>query len=155
MILSFVLSCSASQKHHHSRSVKADVTEKKISKKELPAEVLKSFEEKYPSAKITGQLKETREGIAYYEIESIDSSRRRDLLFQVDGKIIEVEESISLHELPRFVQDSVRVKFPGATITSAERSTRDSHVEYELVLGDGKKTREVVVNSAGKVFKIK
>ena len=150
-----VLQLSGSQKRRRLRSIKADVVEKKISKKTLPVEVLKSFEEKYPGATIKGQLKETSEGIVYYEIESVDSSRVRNVLFKPDGTVVEVEESTPLDRLPQFVRDSVKVKYPDAMIISAESVMRDLHVEYELVLGAGKKKFEVIVSPSGKVFKIK
>ncbi|HEV8538159.1 MAG TPA: hypothetical protein VGR15_04455 [Bacteroidota bacterium] len=154
LMLSCVWQSGSYQRRHRLRSIKADVSAVKISKKLVPTEVLRAFGQKYPTATITGQLKEKREGIVYYEIESIDSSRHRDVLFQADGTLVEVSETISLDDLPQFVRDSVTTKYRDVTILSAERSTRDSHIEYELVLGSGKKRTEVVVNAAGKVFKI-
>lgn len=155
LVAAFVVLSLSHQRRHRLRSIKADVSARKISKQSLPSEVLEVFEAKYPTASITGQLKQTREGMAYYEIESIDSSKHRDVLFLKDGTIVEVQETISLDELPQFVRDSVNTKYPDVPILSAERSTRDSHVEYELVLGSGKKKTEVLVNSAGKVFRLR
>jgi hypothetical protein len=155
LAMTFVLPSYGGQKRRRLRSIKADVTEKKITKKALPAEVLKSFEEKYPTATIKGQLKETSEGSVYYEIESIDSSRARNVLFKPDGTIVEIEESTPPERVPQFVQDSVKVKYPDAKIISAESVTRDNHAEYELVIGVGKKTFEVIVSPSGKIFKIK
>ena len=155
LALSFVLPSSGGQKRRRLRSIRADVTEKRITKKALPAEVLKSFEEKYPTATIKGQLKETSDGSVYYEIESIDSSRTRNVLFKPDGTIVEIGESTPPERIPQFVQDSVKVKYPDAKIISAESVTRDNHAEYELVLGVGKKTLEVIVSPSGKIFKIK
>ncbi|HTK82795.1 MAG TPA: PepSY-like domain-containing protein [Bacteroidota bacterium] len=142
------------KKKRRLRSIRADVTEKKISRKALPAEVLKSFEEHYPTATIKAQTKETSEGNVYYEIESVDSSKNRNVLFKPDGSIVEVEVSIPVGSIPRFVRDGVKDKYPDARIVSAESVTRDSHAEYELVLGIGSRTIEVVVSPSGKVFKI-
>ena len=77
------------------------------------------------------------------------------MLFKPDGTIVEVEESTPLDRVPQYVHDSVKVKYPAAKIISAESITRDAHAEYELVLGVGKKTFEVIVSPTGKIFKIK
>ncbi len=151
----FVLPLSGEQRKRRLRSIKADVREQKISKKALPAAVLKSFEEHYPTAAIKGQAKETREGVIFYEIESVDSSISRHTLFESNGTIAEVEESISINNLPQFIQDSVKAKYPLAVITSAESITRDNHVEYELALKTGTRKMEIIVSPNGKIFKIK
>ena len=149
-------SLDAGQRRHvRHRPIKADVTTKKISRNAVPSSVLQSFQKEYPGAKITGQLKETREGIVYYEIESIDSTIKRNILFQEDGTIVEIQEPIAEADLPKIVHDGVTEKYPNAVIQSADIVKRDHHVEYEMTLRIGKQKNEVVVNSAGKIFKIR
>lgn len=143
------------KRRHRLRSIRPAVSEKKISKNALPAEVLRSFEEQFPTATIKGQSKRTTEGIVSYKIESVDSSGVCNVLLKPDGTIVEVQQSTPPDRLPQFVQDSVKTKFPAARIISAESITRDAHEEYELVLGVGKKTFEVIVSPSGKVFKIR
>ena len=155
LLAAFILPSLSHQRRHRLRSIKADVSAKKISRQSLPAEVLSAFKEKYSTATISGQLREKREGVVYYEIESVDSAKHRDVLFLEDGTIVEIAESISPGELPSFVRDSVGTKYPDVPIVSAERSTRNSHVEYELELKLGRKTIAVIVNPNGKIFKLR
>jgi len=129
--------------------------EKKIPKSKLPAAVLQTFQQHFPTAVIKNQTVETTDGKSIYEIESIDSSRSRDVTFQADGTIVEVEQSLSENELPAHVLDSLRAKYPNGAIQRIESSTRANHVEYEIALRNGSKRFTVIVNSAGKVFKVK
>jgi hypothetical protein len=148
-------SADSRQKHHRKRPVKADVTVKKISKKDIPAEVMKAFTETYPTAEIKGQQKQVSEKVAFYQIESVDSGKTLDVLFQSDGVIVEVAESVEESQLPENIRQALKEKYPGGKITNAECVTRGTHIEYEVALQVGKSTKEVVVNLAGKVFTVK
>jgi len=128
---------------------------KKISKQQLPKPVLETFEAGHPSATLKAVIKDTRKEGTFYEIECNDSSRSRHFLYQSDGTLVEVEESIDPDELPPIVLDGVKAKYRSATIRTAERSTRGEHVEYELVIAVGRRTMKVVVNAAGKLFKVR
>lgn len=143
------------QRRHHRRAVKADVSEKKITKKAIPPEVLKAFEEKYPTAVITGQIRQVRERIPFYEIQSTDSAITRDVLFQEDGTIVEIGESIDESDLPQAVRDGLKDKYPSASVEAVDRVSRGPHVEYEITLTIGKKKVDVVANTAGKVFQVR
>lgn len=129
--------------------------EKKIPKSKLPPAVLQTFQQHFPTAVIKNQTVETTDGKSIYEIESVDSSRSRDVTFQADGTIVEVEQSLSENELPASVRDSLRAKYPNGAIQKVESSARGSHVEYEIALKNGSKRFTVIVNSAGKIFKVK
>ncbi len=143
------------QRRRHRRAVKADVSEKKIPKKAIPPDVLKSFEEKYPTAVITGQIRQVRERIPFYEIQSTDRAITRDVLFQEDGSIVEIGESINESDLPQTVRDGLKDKYPSASVEEVERVTRGPHVECEITMTVGKRKVEVVANTAGKVFQIR
>ncbi len=156
----FLLSLSSpalAGKHHthKNRPVKADVSVKKISKKEIPPEVMNAFVAKYPGAEIKGQEKQIREKVAFYQITSSDSGKSRDVLFQADGVIVEVAESVEEEQIPQNIRTAVKQKYPDASISNVFWVTRGEHVEYEISLETGKKTTDVVANLAGKVFTVK
>ncbi len=127
--------------------------EKQISKKEVPTAVLKSFKKEYPKARIKGLSTETENGKSYFEIESIDGKVRRDLLYSSDGKIAEIEETITTSNLPKESIRSIQKKIPGGKIEKAERVISDSKVNFELKVTRKKATYEVVLDSTGKVVK--
>ena len=84
--------------------------EKKINEKDVPNAVLNSFHKAYPKAEIKGLSTEMEKGKKYYEIESVDGSIRRDLLFTPAGKIAEIEETIPSSELPNGSLKSIEKK---------------------------------------------
>ncbi len=86
--------------------------EKKIDKKDLPKAVVESFQKSYPNAVIKGTSTEKEHGKTYYEIESMDGTQGRDLLYTEDGKIAEIEEALAAENIPDFIKNSVMKKYP-------------------------------------------
>src|SRR5437762_9542589 len=77
-----------------------------------PPAVLDAFKKQYPNATIKTVSSETEGGRIVYEIESMDGSQRRDLLYSADGKVISTEELIPNAQLPKAVVDSLASKYP-------------------------------------------
>jgi hypothetical protein len=127
-------------------------SEKKIGTKDLPVAVKSAFAEEYPKAVIRGASKETEGGKTYYEIESIDGTIHRDLLYTPAGEVYEIEEAVAAKELPEAVQDSLKKVFKEYSIRKAERSSHASEVYYEIRLKSGKKMFVVTVDPAGKML---
>jgi uncharacterized membrane protein YkoI len=127
--------------------------EKKIQKKDVPPAVLSAFTRAYPKAVIKGTSTEKEEGKTCYEIESVEGTTTRDILYSADGTVVETEEGLALSDLPEAVAKSAAKEFPGAKITRAERSTHGDKVAYELRIMTGKKAKEVVFDVNGAVVK--
>ena len=129
--------------------------EKKIDKKDLPKAVVESFHKSYPNAEIKGASTEKENGKTYYEIESMDGTQGRDLLYTKDGKIAEIEETLAAEHVPDFVKNSLMKKYPKSTIHKVEKLTKGKKISFEAVVEhDGKKS-EVVLDSKGKIQKMK
>ena len=127
--------------------------EKKISKKQIPAAVLATFKTNYPDATIKGQSVEIEKGKKYFEIESVDGKTNRDLLFTPDGKISEIEEGMDIGTLSAEMIGTVDKAYPGGKLVKAEKVVRGTNVTYELHVKVGKKTKEVALDSSGKILK--
>jgi hypothetical protein len=127
--------------------------EKKITKKELPGEVLSAFQKAYPKATIKGLSKEEENGKTYYEIESLDGKTARDISYLADGKVAEIEEAVATSALPAAVKATVGKEYPKGKIVKSEKTTRESTVEYEIHVTVGKDKHELVVDPSGKVVK--
>jgi len=140
VLLTFFLLPAAAQEHH-------------IKTSELPEAVVKSFNTNYPNATITGTSIEKEQGVTYYEIESLDGSVRRDLLYTADGRTTEVEERIPVSSLPAAVQKTLQSRFKGHTILRAERTTRDSATTFEVLLSTRAARSEVVLNPSGTIIR--
>ncbi len=127
--------------------------DKKITRKEIPAAVLKAFEAQYPHATITGQSIETELGKQLYEIESTDGKVDRDLLYTPSGKVVETEESLPPGKLSEAMKSSLAKEYPDGKIMKAEKVTREAKTSYEIQVQVGTKTREVTLDASGEVVK--
>lgn len=123
---------------------------KPAAKGQLPAAIQQAFKSAYPNAKITGTSKETEGGKTVYEVESVDQGLNRDLIYNPDGTVVEIEEQIKPADLPLPVSEALRKLYPKATITKAEKLTRGQTLQYELAL-KGAPKKEVAFTPDGKL----
>ena len=124
--------------------------EKTINKNQVPAAVLDSFAKAYPKATAKRYAKEIENGKTYYEIESKEGTISRDLLFEPDGKIAEIEESVPYDSLPSAIKDTVSAKYGKSAFVSAEKITHPGKpLTYGLVLKVKSKKREMEFNPDG------
>lgn len=126
--------------------------EKKITAKDVPAAVMSAFKTAYPNATIRGYAREKENGKLFYEIESREGTMTRDVLYNPDGTVAEVEESVAATDLPPEVQQAIKEKYPKAVIARAEKTTAGDKVSYEIVARQGKKRITLEVDSSGKVL---
>jgi hypothetical protein len=116
---------------------------------ELPAAIKAAFDAAYPSATIKNVSMEKEDGEIHYEVESMDGTMARDLIYRADGTVVEMEEGLAESDLPRPVLDAVAGKYPKGKILKAERLTRGTTVSYELQIKVGRKTHQVVFDPTG------
>jgi uncharacterized membrane protein YkoI len=119
----------------------------------LPPAVLKAFKMSYPNAVIKGASKEVENGVTQYEVESVDGTINRDLLYLADGKAIEIEESIATENLPVPVKQTLAKEYPGAKVLKAEILTKDGAKMFELSLDLKGKKAGVTIDPQGKIVK--
>jgi uncharacterized membrane protein YkoI len=134
-------------------AIAAVAQEKKITGKDVPAAVMTAFKTAYPSATIRGYAREKENGKVFYEIESREGTTTRDVLYNPDGTVAEIEESIAATDLPAEVQQAMKEKYPKAVITKAEKTTAGEKVSYEIVARQGKKRVTIEFDSSGRVLK--
>jgi uncharacterized membrane protein YkoI len=127
--------------------------EKKITARDVPAAVMSAFRTAYPNATIRGYAREKENGKVFYEIESREGTTTRDVLFNPDGTVAEVEESVAASDLPAEVQQAFKEKYPKAVITRAKKTTAGDKVSYEIVARQGKRKVTLEVDSSGRVLK--
>ena len=131
----------------------AIAADKKITKKDVPAVVLKAFEDSYPKAKVNAYLIEMEKGEKCYELETIDGSLKRDLLYRADGSVAEVEEILTPKTVPESIAKAILMDMPKAKIIRGEKNTRDTTVFFEVLVFDGKEKVRVFLNPDGKIQK--
>ena len=119
---------------------------------DLPAAVKDAFAKSYPNGKIIGAGKEYEKGKTTYEVESMDGTTRRDLIYNPDGTVVEIEEVIDVKTLPEAVTAALTKQFKKFEVKGAEKLTRGETMEYELVIKVGKKQYEVSTDAQGTVL---
>ena len=132
-------------------SLSAAAQEKKITAKQVPAAVITAFKASYPNATIRGYAQEKENGKVFYEIESREGTTQRDILYNADGTVAEIEESIAATDLPAAAQEAIKQKYPKAVIVLAEKTTAGDTVGYEVSLRQGRKRLGMEFDSSGKV----
>jgi hypothetical protein len=118
----------------------------------LPEAVLSAFKTAYPNAVIKGTSKETEKGVTYYEVESVDGTLNRDLLYTADGKAAEIEEGVKPTDLPPAIQQTLAKQYPGAKVLKAEKLTKGEQKLFELQLQVKDKTESVTIDPNGKII---
>ncbi len=126
--------------------------EKQLGKKEVPAAVLAAFEKAYPKAVAKGYSWEEKDGKALYEIESLEGKIHRDVSFLENGRVFEKEEVVAVNSLPEAVREAVKKDHPKGMFLRAEKISRGTTVEYEVVIAQGKKKTEVKLDAGGKIL---
>ena len=125
--------------------------EKKIPRSDLPPAVEKTVAEQSKSAKIRGFSEEKENGQTFYEAELIVNGHSKDVLVDVNGTMVEVEEQVPIESLPPAVREGLQAKAGSGKLIKVEKLTKkDKLVAYEAkVLTNGKKS-EVQVGPEGK-----
>jgi hypothetical protein len=130
---------TAAKKATPQKSEKAEAKKPAV-KGQLPAAVREAFQKAYPNATIKGTSKETEGGKTVYEVESIDQGMGRDIIYNPDGTVFEMEEQMKPADLPAPVSEALTRMYPKAKITKAEKLTRADTLQYELTLSGAPKS---------------
>jgi hypothetical protein len=127
--------------------------EKKLTKEQIPAVILTAFQKAYPKAVIKGAGQETEDSVTYIEIESLDGSVERDVQYTIDGKVVEIEESVDAKTLPDAAIKNIAKEYPKGKIEKAERITQGEKIQYEVIVAVGEDRTEIVFDASGKSIK--
>lgn len=130
-------------------SLTALAQEKKITAKDVPVAVTTAFKNSYPRATIRGYAQEKEHGKVFYEIESREGTTRRDILYNADGTVAEIEESIAVTDLPANAQQAIHQKYPRGVILLAEKTTAGDKIGYEVSIRNGKKRAAMEFDAGG------
>lgn len=136
-----------------SASLCAPAQESKLREKDVPQAVIAAFKSAYPNATVRGYGKEKENGKLFYEIESKDGTVMRDLLYNPDGTLAEMEETVSASDLPTNAQKVIQEKYPKSVVSRVEKVTHGGKVEYEVSARSGKKRISMEFDADGKLLK--
>ena len=135
-------------------AAQAQETEKKITRKQLPAAVEKTVAQESEGATIKGFAREVENRQVFYEVSLAVNGHNKDILMDKSGNVVEVEEEVSIDSLPANVQDALRKAAMNGTIQIVESLTKGGNlVAYEAHVRKGKKRFEIQVGPNGEKLK--
>lgn len=108
----------------------------------LPPAVKIAFEKAYPGATISSATQERDGSRTVFRVDSAQSGRRRTVLYDANGGVIEVAEQVEEKELPSAVAAAMH-SHRRAIYVSGLKVTRGSSVEYRLTVRGSRKTAMV------------
>jgi uncharacterized membrane protein YkoI len=124
--------------------------EKKIKREDLPPAVEKTVAAQSRGATIKGFSTEVEEGKKLYEVELTINGHGKDISMDKDGKIVEVEEEVTMDSLPPEVKAGLKKAAGGGAITKVESLTKSGRlVAYEADVKNGSKRSEIQVGPNG------
>jgi hypothetical protein len=144
-----LLSMAATARAEDEKLEEIGTREATMTQKDLPAAVLTAFQKSYPKAEISGVSEETDSTTTLFEIESVEGTAKRTIIFTADGKLSAVEEVIATKDLPQAAQQGLATKYPKAEIMMAERVTTEGIVTYEALIATGNDVTEIVFDHTG------
>jgi hypothetical protein len=125
--------------------------ERKIEMKDLPLAVQKTVATESASAEIRGFSEEKENGKTYYELQLTVNGHTKDVLMDVNGNVVEVEEEVAFDSLPPDVQVGLRAKAGSAKILKVESLTKSGKlVAYEAQIYRNGTKREIQFRLAAK-----
>ena len=90
--------------------ISAWTQERKIQRSDLPTAVQEAVAVQASGARILGFSEETENGQTFYEAELMTNGRRRDVLMDSKGSIVEVEQEVPIESLPTTVKHGLQFK---------------------------------------------
>ena len=108
----------------------------------LPPAVKKAFEQAYPGATISATTPQREGNQTLHRVESVDKGRRRVVLYDGAGSVVELAEQVEEKELPKPVADAMH-SHPRAIYGTGLKVTRGGVVEYHLTVRGTRKAAMV------------
>ena len=124
---------------------------KKLTLKDLPAPAQKTVNDNLKGAEIKNIGKETEDGVAQYEIETMLNGKHRDFNVDTKGNLIEVEEETTMEAIPPAARTTILKKVGDGKLRSVETVSKPGKdLTYEAgYTTEAGKHAEVVVKADG------
>ena len=108
----------------------------------LPAAVKAAFDKAYPGATIASATQEPENARTLFRVDCRYQGKRRIVLYDAGGTVIELAEQVEEKELPQPVLAAIRAH-PRAIYVSGLKVTRGGSVEYRLTVRGSRRTAMV------------
>ena len=141
LVLAGVLTCAGT----------SSAQEKKIKRADLPPAVEKTVAAESAGATVKGFSTEKEKGETFYEAELVVNGHSKDVLIDVSGAVVEVEEEVALDSLSADVKAGLQAKAGKGKVLKVESLTKKGKlVAYEAKVDTNGKKSEIQVGPDGK-----
>ena len=123
--------------------------EEKVKLEDCPAAVQQAIKDATRDATLTGVSKDIENGKTEYEAETKVNGHGKDITFDETGKLLAVEEEVTIDSIPAAAKAAIEKQAAGSKIKKVEKITEGDKVIYEAALAKGAKTHEVLVDAEG------
>lgn len=135
------------------------------SEAKLPEAVRKTFDDKFPNAKIEKSDEEKEGGVVVFDIEFREGKAHKETDIAEDGTMLEMTVFVTPKVVPKAVMKEIRKAAEGAKMARIEKAeitheAKDGKVvkldkpktHYAVEMTKGEQTAEIVVDASGKVI---
>ena len=137
----------------HAISAQTVTRETPIWQDDLPNQVLEAFKSAYPKANPRSYTKvEVNSVPLFYRIEIAEKALHRNVTYNPDGSVSNLEDRIATNELPAAAQQIIKEKHPNGRVERAEKVTRGGQIEYKSAVKSGDKSFNLVFDADGKLI---
>ena len=131
----------------------AESAEHRIKRSNLPVQVQRAVDKESAAGKVRGFATETEKGEVYYEAELIVGGHSKDVIFDSNGTVVEVEEEVSLGSLPEAVRRGLVAQAGNRKIIRVESRIKEGQLfGYEAQVKTGAKRFEIHVGPLGQAL---
>src|SRR6266850_1727093 len=128
----------------------AQSAEKKVKMSDLPAAVQQAIAQQSKGATVKGLATEVEDGKTLYEAELMVNGHSKDVTFDAQGNVVDLEEQTSLDKIPAEARAAIQKAAGNGEVLLVETVTEKGVTNYEAQIKKGGKKSEVVVDAAGK-----
>lgn len=134
-------------------AVSTPAQEQRVRLKNLPPAVQKAVQEQSAGARLRGLSKEVADGQLVYEAELLVNGHIKDVLLDVNGKVLEIEEQVARATLPELVKAALAKAAGKHRVLFIESITKDGQITaYEAHLKQGRKMVELKFAPDGRLL---
>jgi hypothetical protein len=120
----------------------------------LPSAVQQKSKLVLDGAVVHGCVRDISKGKTNYELELLKDGRSRDVTFDSEGNVLEVEEQIDFAALPKPVADAIQKKAGAGHLGNIESLTRGGTlISYETTVDLNGKHQEIAFRTDGSAMK--
>jgi hypothetical protein len=122
----------------------------KITARDLPPDVQKAIPAAARGATITGYARTVDGGQLMFEVETTSNGHARNLLFDITGRLVQVQQAVALNEIPATLRLVLEAR---GHVVAVEQITRGATVTYEATVEQSGRKSQIKADADGKLIK--